>query len=268
MAVIAITEIHGLENVGLSINTMNNNFIKLQNGINNIESFLNTTPVAGALSIGNIEVPVGSGSTNDVGLIVENSATITGDIIIGQSLTVNGIVNANNNINITGNSVFEKPMTSTPVVTMEHRFNVSSDFIISSADTLVSAVTDSSTNYTEVKSTNTIKGKTVLSIDTSTINTSSSDLYIKIGSGIPGQLLYLRFVDDMPLGESNIRIHNTNFKSIYDGGAANTSILINQTIDNALNKSTITLYCVETSPGTNEWVILNTLCHNGVTLTY
>jgi hypothetical protein len=90
MATINLIDLLGTDNVALSRTDINKNFQTVENSINTLEGFLDTTPAGGTLSIGSIAYTLGA---NPIATVLSNnagSALIQGNLTINQDLTVTG----------------------------------------------------------------------------------------------------------------------------------------------------------------------------------
>lgn len=83
MAQIVIQDILGSDNVGASRSVIAANFKILSDGLNKIETYLNTTPSGGSINIGLLTIAKYTRPITDVILSCEASANIAGNITIG-----------------------------------------------------------------------------------------------------------------------------------------------------------------------------------------
>jgi hypothetical protein len=105
MAVINLQTILGSDTLNNLRITYNQNFQTIQNAINNIENYLNTTPTNGDLNIGNILIKKGSNPVTSILFKNEASSQIDGD------LNVQGNFSLSANLSVSGNSVLNGDLT-------------------------------------------------------------------------------------------------------------------------------------------------------------
>lgn len=111
MAVITVTEILGTDNVGLSRPIINENFKITKDAINNIENFLDTTPVNGTLEVGKVSIPLTGGSLNDVNFFLGSSGVVEGNLTVNESFLINPSTPAGNasfQVKTDGNVMFNQ----------------------------------------------------------------------------------------------------------------------------------------------------------------
>ncbi|HIF15235.1 MAG TPA: hypothetical protein EYQ86_07960, partial [Bacteroidetes bacterium] len=60
MAQITLIDLLGTDNVALSRTDINKNFQTVENSVNTLETYLDTTPAGAAISVGNVTIPLGS----------------------------------------------------------------------------------------------------------------------------------------------------------------------------------------------------------------
>jgi len=106
MSKISIKEIPGHESPAISRLTINDNFLMVENAINNFENFINTSEPAGKGQLG--ELLLTSTNPSIPNFTSEGSGQFKGNLIIDGVLTVNGIttledeLTINNSFNVTG----------------------------------------------------------------------------------------------------------------------------------------------------------------------
>ncbi len=113
MATISLSQVLASDTVnGMRIN-YNKNFSLIQNHLNLVETFLNTTPALGDLQIGNIKIKKGSNPITTILFDNEASGLFQGDLNVNgnlnlttatSNLNVNGIINAQKDVLIKGNN--------------------------------------------------------------------------------------------------------------------------------------------------------------------
>jgi hypothetical protein len=107
MAQINLTQLLGTDNIALSRPTINQNFTTVQNAINTLELYLNTTPAGAALAVGNVQINVGANSVNDPLFVNQASGIFQGNLTVNQALNVIGAST------FTASSVFENGLALT-----------------------------------------------------------------------------------------------------------------------------------------------------------
>jgi hypothetical protein len=125
MATITLTNLLGTDNVALSRTVLNQNFSTIENAINTLELYLNTTPAGGALTIGSVQINIGANSVNDVLFTNQGSGVFLGNLSVEQNLNlptgnlaVGGNVTFANGLTLSGtgpNPVFTIGALATPV---------------------------------------------------------------------------------------------------------------------------------------------------------
>ena len=103
MATITLQTILGSDTLNNLRITYNQNFMTLQNAINNIENYLNTTPTNGDLNIGNILIKKGSNPVTAILFKNEASGQVDGNFNIQGNLSVVTNFNVSGNSNLNGN---------------------------------------------------------------------------------------------------------------------------------------------------------------------
>jgi len=258
MAKINITELQANENVGLSINTINANMHLLEGGVNKIEDFLDTTPLNGFLTVGGILVPQYGGGVNNVGLTIENSGLVKGnleiqtDLIVGGKTTLRGVTEMENNL-----LVKHKAGTNS-IATIHQALHVKSEMVLASFNTITS---DTSGNVTafDPKADTTNDGTNVLFIDG---NATASSNFIKLGTGTLGQILFIKFVGNTG-ADTSIEILKDNFDTIYAANAASAIKVEANSAISELKKQVLQL--LYTTAG---WTLLNIISAPDVTVTF
>lgn len=115
MGKITIQDVLGSDNVGASRAVILSNIKLLADGINKLETFLNTTPAGGDLTIANILIKKHEGITEDEELFHNQaSSRIDGNLTVLQQLIVgtgqDETSEINSNLSITGKFITERPV--------------------------------------------------------------------------------------------------------------------------------------------------------------
>ena len=114
MAAITITEILGGDNIAGSRLTINDNFKKLANGLNTIETLLNTSPAGGSLSIGNVQVLKYSRPVTDTLFTCQAAGQFEGGLLVSKDLGVSQSVNVALDLTVSRNITFASTPGGTP----------------------------------------------------------------------------------------------------------------------------------------------------------
>jgi len=107
MAAITITEILGGDNIAGSRLTINDNFKKLANGLNTVETLLNTSPAGGALTVGDIQVSRFSRQVGDSIFRCQASGAFNGNLSVSLDLNVSQNINAALDLTASRNITFD-----------------------------------------------------------------------------------------------------------------------------------------------------------------
>lgn len=101
---VTITEILETDEIAASRITLNNNFSALKSAVDTItDEYLDTT--TGELSVNSVTVQkLSTDPYTTIGLSVENSANVTGNLGVGQTLTTNSLV-VTNGITVSGGNI-------------------------------------------------------------------------------------------------------------------------------------------------------------------
>lgn len=113
MATISIKDILGTDNVSASRLTQNSNFKILADGVNKLETFLNTTPAGGELKIRNIKLLQGSNPLTYIGFECETSAKVNGNLTVAGLLSSTGNISTSGALSATGNTTLGIPAATT-----------------------------------------------------------------------------------------------------------------------------------------------------------
>lgn len=179
MAQITITEILGSDNMAASRATIQSNFKILADEANKIESFLNTSPVGGTLSIGKITVTNKDKNDTDIELFTcEGSGDFHGNLEVDKALTVYGGLTVAGGANPTdlGKEATVEAFSSKSATT----------------DAIIVNKSDAQPSQEEIN----IAGKSMLNIefgDDSTAGSPSAYPNYKLMNGEVGQLIMITF---------------------------------------------------------------------------
>lgn len=102
MATISLIDLLGTDNVAVSRTDINKNFQTVENSVNTLETYLNTTPAGGALSIGSATLTLGANPIGTNLLVNQGSASIAGNLAVGLDLALTGSANITANASIDG----------------------------------------------------------------------------------------------------------------------------------------------------------------------
>jgi len=254
MATITIQEILGSDNIALSRPVINSNTIILKDAVNTIETYLNTTPVGGELSIGKITINIGSNIVTDVNFVNQTSARIEGNLQVLKSLTIEEACNLNNNLIVKNNTTIERNSSIINYLDIQTRTTFEDVVNIDINDTVIT-VDEAILAPIDVKDygTTTKQGKNVLNIDLLGAGTETTPI-LQIGNGDVGQLLFVKF-PIAPVASDTYEIDNSNFDPIYTSGVKFTGT------GDMMKKTSILL--VYTATG---WFVLNTTGPSGLSV--
>lgn len=96
MATITMIDLLGTDNVAVSRTDINTNFQTVENAVNTLETYLDTTPAGGSFSIGSATINLGANAVTDVLFNNQASSNIDGNCTIGLDLTVSGVATVTN----------------------------------------------------------------------------------------------------------------------------------------------------------------------------
>ncbi len=221
MATITLTDVLGTDNVALSRTVLNQNFSTIENAINTLELYLNTTPTGGELSIGNIQINVGVNSVNDTLFTNQGSGVFLGNLSIQQNLniptgvlTVGGNVSFLNGLTLTGtgpNPTFTLGTLATPV-DVYHVAGMKIDQQFANTTATV-AYLENNTDVFEFD----VEDKYVVYLDYSLYDPSNplhTNLLSLLGTPVAGQKLYIQ-ISAAPASGGTFEIDNTGFLPQY-----------------------------------------------------
>ena len=91
MATITMIDLLGTDNVAVSRTDINTNFQTVENAVNTLETYLDTTPAGGSLAVGSTTINLGANAVTDILFSNQGSSSISGDMTVALSLTVGGV---------------------------------------------------------------------------------------------------------------------------------------------------------------------------------
>ena len=199
MATINLTQLLGTDNISMTRPVINQNFTTVQNAINNLELYLNTTPAGASLGIGNIQINLGANNINTTLFSCAATGIFQGSLTINQILSVVGVssftgtVSLENGLNLNGTgatAVFNIGQLSNPV-NVNHRGGMFLDQqYVTEVPIVASTETSVGTNIFQLDVTN----KKVIYLDYSAYTgaLTDADQIQLIGTGVNGQRLFIR----------------------------------------------------------------------------
>ncbi len=261
MAAITITEILGGDNIAGSRLTINDNFKKLGNSLNTLETFLNTSPAGGLLTVGEVTVLRYSNPETKTLISCQGAGVFAGDLttskaLSGASANVTAALTVGGNVTFNGAATGGGSFTTSEAVPANingalkygQMFSVTAldPSSLSPSSAATRAVTDAF-----------IANRRVLSIDLSTYtgtgNTNCNILQLPaVGTAYQGQILTIIIGTKSPTA-TNVVISPTNFAPGLNTGITFTGA----TADTVYNQA-VTLF-----GGPAGWRILNA---TGVTI--
>lgn len=90
MATITLIDLLGTDNVAVSRTDINKNFQTAENAINTLETYLDTTPAGGSLSIGSVTLNIGANPIGTNLMANQGSASILGNLTLGLDASIGG----------------------------------------------------------------------------------------------------------------------------------------------------------------------------------
>ena len=266
MAAITITEILGGDNIAGSRLTINDNFKKLANGLNTVETFLNTSPAGGSLNIGNLQVLKYTQPDTATLFTCQASGSFAGNLIVTKDLSVSQSINAALDLTASRNITFASTPGGTPG---SFTSSVSSKFNGQFGRTqLYAAQTGSAADNPQdltptgntTRSITSVDGYRVLRIDLSTYNGSlaatncNTILLPQVVLANYGQILTIIVDTKSANAMTNFTISNTNFAA----GSMTTGIVFGTPNADAVYRQAVTVFGDQ-----KGWRVLNA---TGVTI--
>lgn len=222
MASINLTQLLGTDNIALSRPTINQNFTTVQNAINTLEQYLNTTPAGASLGVGNVQINLGANNVNSTLFTCAASGIFQGNLTINQALTVTGTtsfvndITAVNGLSLLGTGpspALNIGQTGHPV-SIYHRGGMFVDEqYATEGDTAAHIETVASSGVFDLP----ISGKRVVYLDYSlyTAGAPNADTLQFVGTPVVGQRLFIR-ISKAPVGGGTFKIETTGiFKPEY-----------------------------------------------------
>lgn len=249
MAQITLTDILGTDNVALSRTTINQNFQTVENSVNTLENFLNTTPAGGQLSIGSIEITLGSNAVTDELFLNRASGRFQGnlfvdqDIVVQNNLSIGDTLTVEENINLNGgqpgNQLGIGLLGPATLLHQEGMF-IDAQFAAIAANSEATHL-ETSPGIHEVD----ITGRRVIYFNHASYTGAAGETNViqLIGTPVQGQRLFIRFAD-APAG--TFFLDNAGFDSMY-----NNSFEFAGTTDEIRKKYLEIVYTL------NGWVVIN-----------
>lgn len=218
MAQISLIDLLGTDNVALSRTDINKNFQTVENSINTLEGFLNTSPAGGDLSIGNVVIPIGANSIGTYLFTNNASSQILGNLAVGTNFTLTGNASLGNDATIVNKLVLTGDGPSA-AVTIGSNANV--PFILKNVEfidemiataTPIDVETENVGTGTGLYSIASVAGLRAikLSFPSHTSATTDSANFIELPAGTVGQRLFIQIVDFAGWGTYNVYIRSTS----------------------------------------------------------
>lgn len=210
MATYTITDILGSDNIASSRAEIAANFKILTDGLNKVETFLNTSPNGADLNISNVLVKKYNKSVNDTIFSCEASGSIIGKLIVGGDFTAANVTAVTN--------VTTKTLTSDAIKT-----STINAYPAASIENILSFK-----QSTNVYSTGTgyIPDTSVILVDWTNITTAN----ISVANAVDGQLLVVRstgtVVQSTTLGISSGNSSSPFFTFSAPATLANVKIIL------------------------------------------
>lgn len=224
MATITMIDLLGTDNVAVSRTDINTNFQTVENAVNTLETYLDTTPAGGSFSIGSATINLGANAVTDVLFNNQASSNIDGNCTVGLDLTVGGVAtvaNATvpNQLLLTGTGVSPEVVigsagNNVPVVL--RNITLADEELATEAPQTASTDTVAGTGIYQVN----IDGKRKILLDYSTFGLSNTSAnFIQLVSGtapLTGQRVWIGIEGiDNTLFADGVYILNTGFDPKY-----------------------------------------------------
>jgi len=225
MATISLIDLLGTDNVAVSRTDINKNFQTVENAVNTLETYLNTTPAGGALSIGSTTLTLGANPIGTNLLVNQGSASIAGNLSVGLNLSLTGTANITANANIdgaltlTGSGITPGLTVGSAAIVPFRLQNVIfvETQLATETPTSVEVETVVGTGIYEIDITN--KRKILLNYSSSlALADATSANFVRLtGTPIQGQKVWIGIHEvGNPTAISNIYIDLTGFNAKYD----------------------------------------------------
>jgi len=271
MATITVTEILGSDNIAGSRVTINDNFKKVVNAINTVETYLDTSFTPGAyLNVGSALIKKYTRPITDQIFTCEATGLFSGNLNIGQDLGVNRDFTTSRNLTVNGNVTMDGTAANTSLLSISIPIQTNSSTIntqfyaAATSNSLVInpqslAQTPSATERI-ITTTNTFKKTSVIRLDYSTYSGSSpnncttlvlpSVTDANVGNG---QIITLLVDSQAPASTSvSFELSLTNLDTCYTGKTIKFNGTPGDADLDAFRQSSITLFADSTG-----WRILH-----------
>ena len=225
MAQIKLKEILGTDNIALSRTDMNKNFQTLENSINTLETFLNTSVPGAGLSVGNLNIALSAGSSvTDILFNNAGSSRILGNLTVNQDISCINNINVSNSLSVTSgiNFVGSSNSTSSMLLGSSNKviFNIKNAVLI---DEQLASVIPTIANTEDASSTKNIATQNLRSLlldyrSLNLNNPSEGATVISLDQGVLGQRLHISILGhgDPTAVNSFIHFSTENFNSKYN----------------------------------------------------
>lgn len=239
MAQLTIQDILGSDNVASSRATISSNFKILVDGINKIETFLNTSPNGGSLSIGTITINKFTRPISDILFVCEASATIAGNLSIGTvgqgtTITINSIPIFNYTATFKKDVTFDK-LTAGNTISIKTKLSIEELLVVP-----VNIISKTSVTAGLVLEVEDVSSTVNLDWDTSIEDT------LTIDDGVDGQILIVRNSGTYDPG-ATVTFKNADGTTIFTLTLATPAVFT--------NVKTILQFVVD--PLGNHWEVLS-----------
>ena len=265
MAAITITEILGGDNIAGSRLTINDNFKKLANGLNTVETFLNTSPAGGSLNIGNLQVLKYSQADTATLFSCQASGSFAGNLTVTKDISASQSVNAaldltaSRNITFDGTATGGGSLTSSVSSKFNGQFGSTQMYAAQTGSAAVNPQSLTQTGNT-TRNITSVDGYRVLRVDLSTYNSAQTanncDTVIlpAVAAANQGQILTIIVDTKSTNAMTNFTVSNTNFAA----GSMTTGIVFGTPNADGVYRQAVTVFGDQ-----KGWRILNA---TGVTI--
>lgn len=265
MAVITITEILGGDNLAGSRLTLNDNFKKLANAINTIETRLDTSfNPGGSLNVGNALIRKYTNAVSAQIFTCEASALFQGNLNVSLDLGITKSINVGLDLNVSRNVLFDGAATGGGSFVSQVRSTFQHEIVnqqLSNGSTIAPTLNPQTLSGSTSRNITTVVGYSVLRLDLSTYSGAITDcdtiILPAVGSAgcTPGQILTIVIDTKSPVPyPAGFQIDRSTLMQT-SGTPANIAIgvgAIINTDDIAIYKLSITLFADH-----NGWRVLN-----------
>lgn len=240
MAQLVIQDILSSDNVAVSRSVISSNFKVLVDGINKIETYLNTSPNGGTLNIATLTVNKYSRPITDIIFTIQASANIAGNLTLGTvgqgtTLTINSIPTFNYDATFKKNVTFEK-LPAGNSISVQTKLSIEDILVVPVGIGTTIAVDGTDIDVSE---------STCINLEWAATG-SSPVLDVNFEDGVDGQLLIIRNLGTYDVGKT-LNFNNIDASLIV---SISTSILAN------FQNSKMIFQFVEES-GANRWELIS-----------